>query len=113
MVALVAGFFGGFGAMGLLGGECANCDQHGRIDCMGLIKESTEDFLEMLGVGQIEWLRGVWWQCVLSVCAIGGFLPDVGRCFRSGWLLMLELLHCMFNVSRHGYFAGVGVVVPF
>jgi len=66
---------GGLGAGGLLGGQGAKRDKHGRIHSMGIVEEDTNDFLDTFVVGSIKHGSVVRVRGELDFCAIIGALP--------------------------------------
>ncbi len=103
---------GGLGAVGLLGGQGAKGNEHGRVQSMGVVEEDTNDFLETFVVGSIKHGGVVRFRGVLDFCAISGVLPGMGGMFWVQGMGMVKPEEGMFNIARHGDVDVVLVIVP-
>ncbi len=103
---------GGSGAFALLCGEGAECDEHGRVDSSGIVKECAQDFLYSFGVSGIERCGDVVRWGILGFGTVNWFLPSMRRMFWLTGCSMLEALKGTFNIPWHGDLTGAGFVIP-
>jgi len=71
------GLHGGLHAVSLLGGKGTKGNQHGGVNCTGIIQEDTNNFLDTFAISSIKGSGVVWGRGILDFGTITGVLPSV------------------------------------
>jgi len=106
------GLHGGLHAVGLLGGKGTKGNQHGRVNCMGIIAEDFNNFLDVLAISSIKGSGVVRCRGILDFGAIIGVLPSVWGMLRAVGMGVTKVQEGMLNVARHGEINSVLGIVP-
>ena len=103
---------GGLGAVGLLGGQGAKGNKHGRVHSMGVVEQDTNDFLDMFAASSIKHGGVVRFRGELDFCTINGALPCIGGMFWVQGMGMVKSEEGTFNAAQHGDVDMALVIVP-
>jgi len=107
------GLHGGLhGAGSLLGGKGTKGNQHGGVNCMGIIQEDTNNFLDAFAIVSIKGSSVVWCRGILDFGTITGVLPSVWGMLRTSGMGVTKVQKGMFNIARHGQINGMVGIVP-
>ena len=102
----------GFGCCGLFRRQRVESEEHGVIDGTRVEKEGTDDFLD---AGASRWWKdrgSVRRRSELSLGAVDGGCPRVGRILGPLGRWVFKALEGLFDVARHGEIASTSGVVP-
>lgn len=102
----------GHGPLGLLGADCAQCNEQGRINSSGVIEENADSLLHVLLLGGIKDRRSVLRGRKLLRRDASGLLPGLGGMLWAAGHGMAETQQGTFNVARHGKVDSAVGVVP-
>jgi len=105
------GLHGGLHAVSLLGGKGTKGNQHGGVNCTGIVEEDTNNFLDICNQQhQGQWCGWCWG--ILDFGAITGVLPSVWDMLRALGIGVTKAQEGMLNVARHGEINSVLGIVP-
>ena len=104
------GFGGGFGALGLSGGEAAKGDKHGVVNGTGIVEENAHNLADPGGCGGVQRGRGVR-SGHLDFGSILGKHMFVGA-IGGGWISVAKTFKGSGNIAGHGEFDRALGVVP-
>ena len=98
---LVDGEIGSFGGFALLGRKRAECDEGSAIYCSSVIQECADNLLDSF----FGWFIKEWGAVVrlseLDFCTILWCIVSVRGELWTDWVLVIELMKCAGDVSRH------------
>jgi len=107
------GLHGGLHAVSLLGGKGTKGNQHGGVNCMGVIQEEdTNNFLDAFAISSIKGSGVVWCRGTLDFGTKTGALPSVWGMLRVFGLGVMKAQKGTFNIARHGQINSTLGIVP-